>query len=189
MSLPNEIWIPVSYYEGFYEVSSLGRIKSCDRLVNIKGGQRNSYERIVRANITYSGYHRIMLSKNNIKIIHAVHRLVALAFIPNPENKPQINHKDGNKSDNTVENLEWATASENQKHRFWILNKRKTNSKGKTGLLSPKSKSVCQISLDGFLVEVFISQREAAKNTNINAGNISEVVNGKRNYAGGYIWL
>lgn len=100
-----EEWKRISGYEDIYEVSSFGRVRNVLRNNNIlKGG---SYPNL---------YNFVCLSKNKIKANLMIHRLVAIAFIPNPNNKPQVNHKDGNKRNNNVSNLEWVTCSENLKH-------------------------------------------------------------------------
>lgn len=105
-SSPDEIWIDVPDYIG-YSVSSKGRIR---KSVN------NHYILLHAWNM--SGYDVIDMSKNNESSSYLVHRLVATAFLPNPENKPQVNHKDGNKKNNCIENLEWCTASENTQHAY-----------------------------------------------------------------------
>lgn len=103
-----EIWKDVKGYEGRYFVSSIGRLKSC------KKPRRNS-EKILKP-ILVNGYHFLDLGNGkNIKRF-SIHRLVAMAFLDNPENKPMVNHINGIKNDNRIENLEWCTASENQLH-------------------------------------------------------------------------
>ncbi len=108
MKSKKEIWKPVPEYEGIYEVSNLGRIKSLSR------GKRK--EKILNPN---SGrYKNVFLSKNGDYCKMLLHRIVAIVFIPNPENKPQVNHKDGNKFNNEVSNLEWCTHQENMNHAY-----------------------------------------------------------------------
>lgn len=114
----NEEWATIFGYEGVYEISSIGRIR---RLA----GKHCSNGRIIKLN-TIRGYKYIILCKNNIRKSYKVHRLVALAFIPNPKNKFTVNHKDCDKSNNNVNNLEWATQTENIRHS-WKLGRGKSN--------------------------------------------------------------
>lgn len=116
-----EIWKDVQGYEGLYQVSSLGRVKSLKRYVRCPRNGENA-KRIVPEIILKSAirnnYLCIELFINGIGTMFSIHRLVAIAFIPNPENKPEVNHLFGNKLDNRASMLEWATKSENQKHAF-----------------------------------------------------------------------
>lgn len=112
-----EIWKDVKDYEGLYQVSNLGNVKSLDRIVETKN--RKNYLRkgkVQKKSVNSFGYETVGFTVDNKTKIYRVHRLVALSFIENPENKPQINHIDGNKTNNNVNNLEWCTSSENQIH-------------------------------------------------------------------------
>jgi hypothetical protein len=108
-----EIWKDVVGYEGIYEVSNYGKVKRLETLVKNKNGYRLVKEKILK--IPSHIYQSVFLSNGKIKQ-HYVHRLVATAFIPNPLNKEQVNHKDGNKLNNNLSNLEWVTKAENQLH-------------------------------------------------------------------------
>lgn len=113
MNQQTEIWKDVAGYEGLYQISTLGRIKSLKR-------KKGKADKIRVHNITRTGYHIIDLYKNNKCKYFSVHRLVALAFIPNPLNKSEVNHIDGNKSNNNLTNLEWNTRAENTDHASTI---------------------------------------------------------------------
>src|SRR6266498_3180209 len=115
-----EIWKDIQGYEGYYQISSLGRVKSLSRSLKIKYGYRITKEKIMINKFGTFGYSHITLCMFNSSKIFLVHRLVAKAFIPNPNNYPQVNHIDGNKQNNLIENLEWATKSMNAKHAYKI---------------------------------------------------------------------
>lgn len=120
----HEQWKPVVGYEGIYEVSDLGRVRSLDRTVARNGPQQGQLSVLSvigglrRAHVTPKGYLRIQLVKDGDRKNWMVHRLVATAFIPNPAALPEVNHKSGDKSDNSVSNLEWVTASGNLIHAY-----------------------------------------------------------------------
>jgi len=150
-----EKWLPVVGYEGIYEVSNLGRVKGLARVSskNKKGSYRNIEEKIRPSFDDGKGYRRIELSKNGVNRKYFVHKLVAMAFIPNPENKADVNHLLGNKSDNRSWMIEWATKSENRRHAIDVLGVRIASPWkgcrpeghpmfGRKGVLAPKSRPV-----------------------------------------------
>lgn len=125
-----EIWKDITGYENAFEVSNLGNFRSKDRYVPCRWGGLRSYPgKVLKTETIVEGYQRIVLMKNAVRKRYMCHRLVAQEFIPNPNNKPFVNHKNGNKADNRACNLEWCTQSENELHSRMVLG---NNSKGKT---------------------------------------------------------
>jgi len=121
----NEVWKIINEWEAPYLVSNFGDVKSMPRYVGAKNGKKRLLkERILKQLVDKSGYCRVGLHDGNKFKLRVVHRLVAKAFIPNPENKPQVNHINGNPNDNRMENLEWCTAKENIKHSFDVLKRK-----------------------------------------------------------------
>lgn len=157
-----EIWKDIAGYEGLYQVSNLGRVKS-----------RNG---ILHPNTNTYGYKHITLSKNNIQKTAIIHKLVADAFIPNPSGKPQINHKDGNKENNTANNLEWVTQGENNRHAI------------KTKLR--KSKRILLLGSDGTVARAFNNRMEinAYLGRKVCHDLITRCCNGQRKTAYGGVW-
>lgn len=117
-----EIWKEIPNYEGYF--------RSKDRIIKYKqSGTRNYPGKSLKVEVMQDGYSRIVLMKEGVKKRYMCHRLVAETYIPNPDNKPYVNHIDGNRSNNCVENLEWCTQSENERHSVDVLGK---SMKGKT---------------------------------------------------------
>mgnify|MGYP003404826262 FL=1 len=126
--LKSEIWESVIGFEGIYEVSNLGRVKSVNRILYKSDDKiQKRKEKFMKAKLKGNGYFQFCLSKNGIKKYISTHRLISLAFIPNPKNKTQVNHKNGIKTDNRIENLEWVTHSENALHSSIILGNKPSN--------------------------------------------------------------
>ena len=120
----DELWKDIPNYEGYYEVSSLGNFRAKDRYIDSRwGGKRLYHGKPLLTELMEDGYSRIVLMKDGKKKRYMTHRLVALAFIPNPNNLPQVNHLDGNRHNNVVSNLEWCTQSENEIHAVHVLGK------------------------------------------------------------------
>lgn len=133
-----------------------------------------------------NGYIRVMLFKEGKKYKKYVHRLLAETFLPNPENKPCINHKNGIRHDNRLSNIEWCSYAENTQHAFKVLG-HKGSRFGKFGKECPGTKIVLQIK-DGKVIARFYGILEAERETGIQFKNISAVCRGKRKHAGGYSW-
>lgn len=167
-----EIWKPVDieYYKDEYLVSNLGNIKSLKNNI------------IMKPSRLYNGYLTIPLTRNGYTTRYTVHRLVATAFIQNPNNMPQINHKNGIRTDNNITNLEWCTAQENIKD---AINRNRGRGYIKVG---GQPKKVKQYALDGKFIKEWNSIKEVTKQININSGNIVNCCKGKRKTAGKFIW-
>lgn len=181
-----EIWKDIIGYEGLYQVSNLGNVKSLKKKsINRHGWIRILPELIMIQKISNNGYKRVGLVKNGHQKQISVHRLVTIAFIENKNNKPCVNHKDGNKLNNNVDNLEWVTISENSLHSTRVLCKLH-NTKGDK---DSQSKCVYQISaIDGKVIMKFGSVREAERETGIDRAFIGKCANGIYAKAKGYVW-
>ena len=116
--MTNEIWKDIEGYEGLYQVSTCGNVKSLPKVRRNGTGTYIQKEKLLKPSNTSTGYKKVELCKDGKRKSFKVHRLVAQAFIPNPENKREVNHIDGNKHNNNVNNLEWVTSSENKLHAF-----------------------------------------------------------------------
>ena len=115
--MKNEVWKPIKGFEGLYEVSTLGRIKSCEKVIISKDGKVKHYkERILKPSSGKYGRNQYTLSKNGKKYPIRGYRIVAETFLENPFNLPEINHKDGNNLNDELDNLEWVTFQENTNH-------------------------------------------------------------------------
>ncbi len=174
-----EVWKDVVDYEGFYQVSSLGRIKGCERIIkHPKGGNRILKEKFRSLANDTDGYKIVDLYKNGKGKIMKVHRLVSMAFIENPENKSQVNHINGIKYDNNVDNLEWSTSHENMQHAYT------------TGLMKPNinnEKSVLMYSKDtNEFICSFVSIVKASKHLNCRASDVGNVLKNRQKSVRGY---
>ena len=186
-----EIWKDIEGYEGLYQVSNLGNVRSLDRIkkqFNHNGIATIRYKgKLLKKRIQKgTGYNTITLYDNNSNPkIKSVHRLVAETFIPHPNNYPVINHKDGNKLNNEVDNLEWCTISYNVKHAYKIGLAKVKKLYGKE---NPKAKKVKQYDLENNFIKLWHSIIDASKELKIDSSSITAVCRNKRKTAGGYIW-
>ncbi len=174
-------WRTIEGYDGYYEVSDNGNVRSLDRVVpngnysvrKIQGRMMKLTQSCGRNN---DGYLVVNLRRDHTAKVIPVHRLVAEAFIPNPDNLPTVNHKDGDKTNNRVDNLEWASYSENNTHAL------------DTGLRLPRGNRIAQRDMSHNIIRTYRSACEAARITGIGRSMISHCINHRANSAGGYLW-
>lgn len=186
-----EIWKDIKGYEGLYQISNFGNVKSLDRYIINKNGDKQYFPGKYLTQGVSDNYLKVTLSKSNKQRTFRVHILVARTFIPNPENKPEVNHMDGDKSNNRVDNLEWNTRSENELHAY------------KNGLAKPSdkqkqavakyakenySKKVIQYSLNGEFIKEWNSMHDVWRELGIRPSYICRCCKGLRNQTYGYVW-
>ena len=187
--MEKEIWRDIAGYEGYYQVSNLGRIRSLDKMQNYNGSARLHKGRILKPNNDGRGYLIVDLSKNSRSATRSIHRLVAMAFLDNPNNLPQVNHKDEDKTNNFVfvnedgsvdlnkSNLEWCTYSYNNNYG---TKKERT--------MKSSCKMVLQYTKKGDFIAEWYGTRDAQRNTGIHCCDISLACRGIRKTAGGFVW-
>lgn len=169
-----EIWKEIPNYEGFYEVSNFGRVKSLKRSIPRKNGRMlNIKERIFNSVIDEHGYFKVQLWKNNKPLSIRVHRLVARCFVGNYSPDLEVNHVDGNKLNNYYKNLEWCTVSHNQSEAVRLGLKKQTK---------------VNMYKEGLLVYTFDSISKASEITKINRTSIFRCLSGKYKQCKGFTW-
>lgn len=160
-------------YEGYYQVSNFGNIRSVRKMKNLK------------PKLDRYGYLVVQLQVNKKRKYFTIHRLVALAFIENPLNLPQVNHKNEIKTDNRVENLEWCTNKYNSSYGNRM--KKIIETRNKMGLWNAE-KPVIMLTFEGKPINEYKSMSEASRQNNISLGNLWSVLNGRLKHTGGYGW-
>lgn len=204
-----EIWKPVVGFEDRYQISNLGNLKSNDYLIHYKNGKTELRKGRIRIPNIVNGYKMFLMATGGKRRNMTAHRMVAMAFIPNPENKPCVDHIDTNPLNNSVENLRWVTYSENNRNPITMTKYRKAGTyhhseltKKKIGLTSKGRKwNKHQFDLQrktGFPILMFdksnkfIKEYESSfyahQELGIDRGHINACCNNKRKSAGGYIW-
>lgn len=176
-----EVWKDIDGYGGAYSVSNFGRVRSNEIIINRRA--MGSYKRcsfIKKQTVMRKGYLIVTLSFNKKHKQVLVHRLVALAFIPNPNNKPQVNHIDGNKQNNCISNLEWVTDKENMIH---------ASQHGLLNIPEPQNKKpVLMFDLKGNFIREYESRSAVKKDMNIDTASVYNVTCGKIKQTHGYIF-
>lgn len=174
-----EIWKSINETNGYYEISNLGNVRTIDRYARVCGGGKRIVKgKPIKPMICSNGYLELQASIEGKRRIFMIHRLVAQYFIPNPNNLPEVNHKDENPQNNHVDNLEWCTPKYNCNY----------GTRNQRCMEKVIKKPVRQLSLDGKLIAVFPMVSEAMRATGINNSQIIRVCKGTNITAGGYKW-
>lgn len=170
-----ENYVDIIGFEGKFQISDLGNVKRLSYKAKNKNGYVTLTEIIKKNSLNWNGYYFTRLGRNNPLLVH---RLVAIAFIPNPQNKSCVNHIDGNKLNNYVNNLEWCTKAENNQHAYDVGLKKGYWTK-KSGDKHHSSKQVTQYDLSGNIIQVFGSASEASRITGFKQPNICKCCRGE----------
>lgn len=170
------MWKDIKNFEGLYQISDTGEVKSVKRLKQNNNGYQEVKDRLRVLTPDKDGYLRVCLSKHGKHYLKTVHRLVAEAFIPNPDNLPIINHMDEDKQNNSVDNLEWCTVQYNTRY-----------GSGMEKTAMAQGKPVIQIK-DGIPINEYYSTGKASRETGVPQANIYKACAGERRTAGGYEW-
>lgn len=202
--LMEEIWKDIEGYEGLYQVSNFGNVKGVKRVIKRANNSNFSVkEHLLKIRYNHKGYKMVWLSKQGKQKFCSIHRLVAKAFIPNPNNLPQVNHKDEDKTNNHADNLEWCTNAYNinynnkaaiergiktrkEKYNWKDAYEKMLDTKTKMGVYT-RPIPINQFTWDGFFVKRFLSAEQVKRELGITSAN--QVAKGQKRHAGGYIWL
>lgn len=194
--MEQEIWKDIKGYEGYFKISNIGRVMAIERYVKQGNGLRYCKERIVPHHLNPFGYPCVTLCKEKKSKQHSVHRLIMEAFVPNPENKPHIDHINTDKTDFRISNLRWVTPKENANNPLTLQHcrentytderNRKINAKKKElGILI----EVFQYTKDGVFVAHYESTQKAQAATGIYSSQIRSVLDDNTQSAGGFMWF
>lgn len=181
-SVEQEEWRDIKKYKGLYQVSNMGNVRSLDKVIVQKNKSGNLQKHLykgkqLKKQLQKNGYEYVNLYKDTKIIKELVHRLVAITFLENKNGNYYINHKDNNKSNNKIYNLEWCTQSYNIKYAYDCGNK-----------IAPHMKKIYKLDIDEKILNTFESMQQAERETGIKAANISKCCRNLRNKAGGFKW-
>ena len=179
--MSEEIWKDIEGFEGSYQVSSLGRVRSLDRqIIHPLTGPKFLRGCIITLHKARNGYSRITLCRDGVRFQFSVHRLVAKAFIPNPNNLPEINHKDENKVNNRADNLEWCTREYNNNYGNHFRNWHRYSIK--------HGRRIEQLTSEGLWIATYANQSIASRITGVHPSLIGDCCKGRIDTACGYRW-